>query len=107
MRAIHSYAFHHLINFGNANPDVLFTCFATPRSQVPQHLSPRRMLQRRANQPLQGQDRHDTGRAIRVPATLQVSKYTLHPFTILQLQCYHIQIQKKTNHFSFPYHSLL
>ena len=51
-------------------------CFCG-NSQVPQHVSARRVLQRRAHLPLQGQDRHEPGRAIRVPAPLQVSKSSL------------------------------
>jgi hypothetical protein len=41
--------------------------------QVPQHVPARRVLQRRHRLPLQGQDRHDAGGALRVPAALQVS----------------------------------
>jgi hypothetical protein len=42
--------------------------------QVPQHVPAGGVLQRRAHAAVQGQDRHGPGRAIRVPAPLQVRK---------------------------------
>ncbi|ONM00369.1 Choline-phosphate cytidylyltransferase 2 [Zea mays] len=63
------------------------------------------MLQRRANLPLQGQDRHDPGRAIRIPAALQVSKYIYTLFCLLLVLATNSDSEKQSiSHFPLIIH---